>query len=86
MLLSTNSTDARLPSTFAQCSSTHMIFSGGSLTLDGISSGRWPSRRACSAVREARLADRTDRNVASVSTSVPPALASGAIVVQSAIR
>jgi cytochrome P450 len=59
-------------------------FSGGSWNRDGTSTGRNPASNERSAVREARLADRVDANVAAASTSVPPAVASAEIVAQSA--
>ena len=62
------------------------IFSGGSSSRDVTSTGRRPASRARSAVREARFAERTDAKVAAASTSVPPAVASAEIVVQSAIE
>jgi hypothetical protein len=45
-----------------------------------------PIRSARSAIRVERCPARTEENVASASTSVPPAAASEAIVGQSAIR
>ena len=83
MFPSTNSTDARPPSTWAQCSSPHIIFSVGSSRREGITRGRWPIRNACSATRAARLAERTEANVATASTRVPVAVASAEIVTQS---
>ena len=59
--------------------------------LDGIleravsTSGRIPASSAASAIRADRFDDRTAENVAIASTSVPPAVASSAIVVTSAI-
>src|SRR5882672_6701481 len=50
-----------------------------------ISNGRIPIFIEYSASRAERFAERTAANVASASTSVPPAVASDAIVVQSAI-
>src|SRR5262249_25088748 len=50
------------------------------------SSGRRFARSDSSATRAARFADRTDANVATASTSVPPAVASEEIVTQSATR
>ena len=49
-------------------------------------SGRIPASSERSAVRAARLADRTDANVAAARTSVPAAVASDAIVGQSTIQ
>src|SRR3954471_1534765 len=72
------------PSTFTQWSSTKPTFSAGSCMREETSTGRRPASSARSAVRAARLADRTDENVAAASTSVPPAVASAEIVVQSA--
>src|SRR5579859_8009565 len=60
-----------------------MIFCGGSSRRDGIRIGRSPTSRLCSAARAERLAERTEENVATASTSVPPAVASEEIVTQS---
>ena len=72
--------------------STKRTDSGGSLAREGTSTGRRPARSArsaiCverSAIRVERCPERTDENVATASTSVPPAVASDAIVGQSAI-
>ncbi|HEY9244898.1 MAG TPA: hypothetical protein VIP48_23105 [Streptosporangiaceae bacterium] len=47
------------------------------------SSGRRPSSKLSSAARAARLAERTEPNVATASTRVPPAVASEEMVAQS---
>ena len=62
-----------------------MIFWATSSSRDGMSSGRIPICIEYSANRADRFADRTDAKVAKASTRVPPAVASEAIVVQSAI-
>src|SRR5580693_6681019 len=49
------------------------------------STGRRPTFSACSDTRAARLAERVEENVAMARTSVPPAVASEAIVLVSAI-
>ena len=61
------------------------IRSSGSSSREGISTGRIPIRNDRSATRAERLADLTELNVATASTSVPPAVASEEIVTQSAI-
>src|SRR5437016_2288143 len=48
-------------------------------------SGRTPTSSDCSATRAERFAERTEENVATARTSVPPAVASEEIVAQSAI-
>jgi hypothetical protein len=58
----------------------------GSSSRDGTSTGRSPESSARSATRAERLADFTELNVATASTSVPPAVAKEEIVTQSAIR
>lgn len=58
---------------------------GGSSSFDGTSTGRRPTSSDCSATRADRFADRTELNVATASTRVPPAVASEEIVTQSAI-
>ena len=64
-----------------------MIFCSGSTpSRDWTSSGRRCSWSASSAIRAERLDERTAANVATASTSVPPAVASDEIVAQSAIR
>ena len=60
-------------------------FSGWSVMRVGTSTGRMPASSARSVTRADRLADRTDANVASASTRVPPAVASEATVAQSVI-
>ena len=82
-LSSAISTCARPPSSSAQCSSPHMIFWEMSSSREGMSSGRIPIFIEYSASRAERFAERTAANVASAKTSVPPAVASDAIVVQS---
>jgi cytochrome P450 len=59
-------------------------FSAGSWNRDGTSTGLSPASSERSAVRDARLADRTEAYVAAASTSVPAAVASAEIVAQSA--
>lgn len=65
------------------CSSPNMIFCAVSSRRDGISTGRSPASSDSSAARAVRLAERTEENVATASTSVPPAVASEEIVTQS---
>src|SRR4051794_24035812 len=84
MLPSTASTAARPPSIFTQWSSKKPTFCGASSNRDGTNTGLSPASRARSVARAERLAERTDANVAAASTSVPPAVASAEIVVQSA--
>ena len=62
----------------------------GSPCREFISNGRWPASSDCSAVRAERseiraerFAERMEAKVATASTSVPPAVASEAIVNQS---
>ena len=62
------------------------IRSSGSSSRDGMSTGRIPIRSERSATRADRLADLTELNVATASTSVPPAVASDEIVTQSVTR
>ena len=57
----------------------------GSCTREGKSTGRRPTWRARSAVRAARLPERTEEKVATASTIVPAAVARDEIVAQSAI-
>ena len=47
-----------------------------------MSSGLTPRRSDCSAMRAVRFAERTEANVATARTSVPPAVASAEIVAQ----
>ena len=77
---------ARPPGTWTQCWSWKPTFCGGSSIRDGTSTGRIPASSARSVARADRFADRTAANVAAASTSVPPAVASDEIVVQSAIN
>lgn len=77
--------EAAITGTRTQCWSMNPIFSGGSSSRDGTTSGRVRVCRDCSAMRAARFADRTDVNVATARTRVPPAVASDAIVDQSAV-
>lgn len=63
-----------------------LTFSGGSCSRGGISSGRSPASSERSAARAARFAERTDANVATAGTSVPPAVASAETVTQSITR
>ena len=51
-----------------------------------MSSGRMAVRSDSSAMRADRFDERTAENVATASTSVPPAVANEAIVVQSAMK
>src|SRR5512132_4702881 len=85
MTPSTTSTVARPPSRREWWPSTHRTLISGSSSREGISSGRSPTWRACSATRADRLADRTEAKVAAASTRVPPAVASEEIVTQSVI-
>src|SRR5436190_12088990 len=62
-----------------------MIFSTGSSRRDWTTTGRKRASNARSAMRVERFADRVAPNVASASTSVPPAVASEATVDQSAM-
>ena len=62
-----------------------MILCLGSSSRDWTSSGRRCSWSAISAIRAERFDERTAANVATASTSVPPAVASEEIVTQSAI-
>src|SRR5256714_15087985 len=61
-------------------------FCSGSPWRDVTSSGRIPARSERSAARAARLAERTDANVAPARTRVPPAVAREEIATQSATR
>ena len=74
------------PSTLTMRPSPKRTTSGGSVTRAGASTGRRPSSSARSAMRVERCPKRTEENVAAASTSVPPAVASEAIVGQSAIQ
>jgi hypothetical protein len=74
----------RPPSTRTKWSSAKPTFTGGSSSRDGTSNGWLFAISDSSATRAARLAERTDPNVAAASTSVPPAVASEEIVTQSA--
>lgn len=56
---------------------------GASSSRDGASTGRRPTRNDRSAIRAARLAERTEANVAMARTRVPAAVASEATVDQS---
>ena len=67
-------------------SSTHISGSAGSSSRDCTNTGRMLTASASSEMRDYRFADRTAANVATPSTSVPPAVASDAIVDQSAMR
>jgi len=60
-------------------------FSGGSSERDGMSRGWVPASSESSATRAARLAERTDENVATASTRVPPPVANEEIVTQEII-
>src|SRR3954463_4055821 len=73
------------PSTRNQRCSENGTFSTGSVRRDPTSTGRIPANRLRSATRAERFDDRTAENVASASTSVPPAVASDEIVAQSVI-
>ena len=79
------STDARPPGRRVQCWSPHMIFSDGSSSREGTSTGRNRASKARSAMRADRLADRVAPNVAVASTRVPTAVDTSAMVAQSAI-
>jgi hypothetical protein len=57
----------------------------GSSMRDGTSTGRMPTRRAFSAVRAERFAERTEEKVAMARMRVPPAVARDEMVVQSAM-
>src|SRR2546422_5625801 len=63
--------------------SPNMTLSTGSSSREGISTGRCAASSERSATRAERLAERTELNVATASTSVPPAVASEEIVTQS---
>src|SRR5262245_5233423 len=71
------------PARVAQWSSIHVILSGGSSSREGTSTGRSPAIRVRSAVRAARLAERTEAKVPAASTRVAPAVASDEMVAQS---
>src|SRR5919108_5658035 len=75
--------EALPPLSLAQWLSAHMILSEGSSSREGTSTGRSPASNARSAVRAARLAERTEAKVPAASTSVAPAVPSDAIVAQS---
>ena len=77
------------PSTLTIRPSPKRTISGGSVTREGASTGRRPSNSARSAIaversatRAERCPNRTEENVATASTSVPPAVASEATVGQ----
>src|SRR5262245_823613 len=73
------------PRSLVQWLSTQVILSGGSSSREGTSTGRSPASSIRSAVRAARLAERTEANVPTASSSVAPAVASDEIVAQSAM-
>src|SRR5947207_11551299 len=83
MASSDTSTAPCPPGTFTHRLSAKPTFCSGSWARDGTSSGRIPASSVRSATRAARLADRTDTNVATASTNVPTAVASEAAVAQS---
>src|SRR3954471_4284114 len=83
-LPSASSTAAVPPPTLNSCSSPKNTSSPGSSSRVGVNTGRRPTSSARSATRALRLAERTDANVATASTSVPPAVASEEMVTQSA--
>src|SRR5215468_3621040 len=85
MVPAISSSTARPPPTRTKCSSCHPTFCSGSCKRELRNNGRSPASSDRSAVRAARLADRTDANVAAARTSVPAAVASDAIVGQSAM-
>ena len=85
MTSSATTTAAPCPGTVTSCSSPKRIRSVGSSSRDGIRTGRRPASSDRSATRAERLADLTELNVATASTSVPPAVASEEIVTQSAM-
>src|SRR5579872_3520228 len=70
------------PRTCTKWLSMKPTLTGGSSGRDGIRSGRIPTSNDSSATRAARLAERTEVNVAPASTNVPPAVASDEIVAQ----
>jgi hypothetical protein len=74
------------PAATTQCPSKKWIFSGASCSRDGSRAGRSPASRDRSGARAARLADRTEANVAAASTNVPAAVASEETVAQSTTR
>src|SRR6516165_3284218 len=69
MVPSISSITARPPPTRTKCSSCHPTFCSGSCRRELRNSGRSPASSDRSAVRAARLADRTDANVAIVGQS-----------------
>src|SRR5579884_1618846 len=83
MTSSVISTLPRPPPTFDMCSSPQVIFSTGSCNRELTSTGRRRVSSARSAVRAAAFADRTEANVATARTSVPPAVANDDTVAQS---
>src|SRR5205807_5612731 len=85
MTPSDSSTTPRPPTTLVMCSSTQVTFSMTSSGRAANNSGRSPVSNDASATRAARFAERTDENVATARTSVPPAVASDEIVDQSAM-
>src|SRR5207237_2300075 len=72
------------PGTTNHFASVKPIFCSGSPWRDVTSSGRIPARSERSAALAARLAERTDANVAPARTRVPPAVAKEEIATQSA--
>lgn len=76
---------ARPPPSRAQWSSPHRIFCFGSWGREGNKTGRRPTWSARSALRAARLAERTDEKVATASTKVPTAVADAETVPQSVV-
>ena len=74
------------PGSIIQWLSTNPTLTAGSSRCEGMSSGRMPAMSERSATRAERFAERTDENVATASTSVPPAVASDEMVTQSAMR
>src|SRR4051794_33144707 len=72
------------PETATKWLSAKLAFCFGPSYRDGMSNGGIPASSDSSATRAARFADRTDPNVATARTSVPPAVANDEIVTQSA--
>jgi hypothetical protein len=83
MASSETSTAAWPPGTRTHRLSAKPTFCSASWGREGMSSGRIPASSVRSATRAARLADRTDTNVARASTRVPTAVAIEAAVAQS---
>ncbi len=79
------STEPAWPPTTSVTASPNRTDSSGSSSREGTNTGRSPAISVRSATRAERFADRTALNVATASTSVPPAVASDEIVTQSAI-